>query len=177
MIILVNGSFGVGKTTTAHMLSQRINDSVVFDPEEVGFMVGKITRGIRFGVEDTDDFQDIEIWKVLVVETARELKKQYGKNLVIPMTIYKERNYKYIVEGLKEIDTDFYHFCLTASYDTIQSRLRERGDVIDGWSFRKAEECVKVFEDDVFKKHIYTDELNANEVVKIILREINGGKR
>jgi dephospho-CoA kinase len=32
MIIFINGSFGVGKTTVAEMLVKRISNSLLFDP-------------------------------------------------------------------------------------------------------------------------------------------------
>lgn len=176
MIILVNGAFGAGKTTTANILVERVENSIVFDPEEVGFMVRKVTEGIRYGEEDTDDFQDIEIWKVLVVNVARELKEKYRKNLIIPMTIYKENNFKYIIEGLEELDRDFYHFYLNGTYSTIQSRLIKRGDEIGGWTFKKIEPCLEAFSSYRFTENIYIDEKNEEEVVEEILKNISKGK-
>lgn len=70
---------------------------------------------------------------------ARELKEKYRKNLIIPMTIYKENNFKYIVEGLEEIDKGFYHFYLNGTYSTIQSRLIKRGDRMGVWTFKRIE--------------------------------------
>lgn len=177
MIILVNGAFGSGKTTTANILVEKIENSIVFDPEEVGFMVRKVTEGIRCGEEDTDDFQDIEIWKVLVVNVARELKEKYRKNLIIPMTIYKENNFKYIVKGLEEINKNFYHFYLNGTYSTIQSRLIKRGDKIGGWTFKRIEPCLEALSKNRFIEHIYIDEKNEEEVVEEILKNIGNGKR
>jgi hypothetical protein len=37
MIIWINGPFGVGKSQTAYELNYRIPNSIVVDPEEVGF--------------------------------------------------------------------------------------------------------------------------------------------
>jgi len=36
MIILINGSFAVGKTTTAELLVQRLYHCMLYDPEIVG---------------------------------------------------------------------------------------------------------------------------------------------
>lgn len=177
MIILINGAFGAGKTTTANILVERVENSIVFDPEEVGFMVRKITEGVRYGKEDTDDFQDIEIWKILVVNVARELKEKYRKNLIIPMTIYKENNFNYIVKGLVEIDKRFHHFYLNGTYSTIQSRLIKRGDRIGGWTFKRIEPCLEALSNNRFVKHIYIDGKNKEEVVEEILMNINNGKR
>ncbi|MEI3604813.1 hypothetical protein SPD48_03840 [Pseudogracilibacillus sp. SE30717A] len=41
MIIWVNGAFGSGKTQTAYELHRRISNSFVYDPEIIGFFIGK----------------------------------------------------------------------------------------------------------------------------------------
>ncbi|MDQ6661003.1 MAG: AAA family ATPase, partial [Chloroflexota bacterium] len=69
MIIFINGAFGVGKTTLAEMLVQRISNSLLFDPEIVGFFL----RAIVSPIETFDDFQDLPMWRPLVVTTAQML--------------------------------------------------------------------------------------------------------
>ncbi len=39
MIIWINGPFGAGKTTLAERLRDRRSKSLIFDPEEIGFVV------------------------------------------------------------------------------------------------------------------------------------------
>ncbi|GHL62003.1 hypothetical protein ECZU31_52780 [Escherichia coli] len=39
MIIWINGPFGAGKTTLAKRLRDRRSKSLIFDPEEIGFVV------------------------------------------------------------------------------------------------------------------------------------------
>ena len=41
MIIWINGPFGAGKTTLAKRLRDRRSKSLIFDPEEIGFVVKK----------------------------------------------------------------------------------------------------------------------------------------
>ncbi|MCT4565745.1 MAG: hypothetical protein N4A68_15720 [Maledivibacter sp.] len=159
MIILVNGAFGSGKTTTANILVKRIENSIVFDPEEVGFMVRKVTEGIRCGEEDTDDFQDIEIWKIIVINVARELKEKYRKNLIIPMTIYKENNFKYIVKGLEALSNN--RFIYLGRVDSIKNhpirRLFDNGikvtinsDDVLIFDSHVSGEYLKLFQEEVF---------------------------
>jgi uridine kinase len=127
VIIMINGAFGAGKTTTAEMLLPLIPNSMIFDPEEVGYMLRKIVaEDIRLEEERTDDFQDLELWRILVVKVANELKQKYNKHLIVPMTIYKHQNFEYIHSGFKNIDKDTYHFCLIASVETLHKRLSER---------------------------------------------------
>jgi len=71
MIIMINGAFGVGKTTTANKLLELIDNSMIFDPEEVGFMLRNIiTDDIKYDDEKKNDFQALELWRVLTVKVA-----------------------------------------------------------------------------------------------------------
>ncbi|MDQ0918294.1 hypothetical protein [Paenibacillus sp. V4I5] len=102
MIIMINGAFGAGKTTAANGLFPLVPGSMIFDPEEIGYMLRKLVPvEERLAHERTDDFQDMELWKVLTVKTAAELKSMYNKHLIVPMTIYKRQNFDYIYDGFK----------------------------------------------------------------------------
>jgi hypothetical protein len=169
MIIMINGAFGSGKTSAASMLQPLIPNSMIFDPEEIGFMLRKIVIGdIRLEEERTDDFQDLELWKVLTVKVAQELKNKYNKHLIIPMTIYKTDNFEYIYNGLREVDKDIFHFCLIASEKTIHKRLSNRGDTPNGWTFQKSKKCIDAFKHSRFQEYIVTDEIGTKEVVESI---------
>lgn len=173
MIVMINGAFGAGKTTTAEMLLPLVPNSMIFDPEEVGYMLRKIvTEEIRLEEERTDDFQDLELWRILTVKVANELKQKYNKHLLVPMTIYKHQNFEYIYNGFKDIDKDIYHFCLIAAEETLHKRLTERGDKVGGWTFQQTEKCVNVLRDNRFEEHIITDQLDKNEIINRILLRI-----
>ncbi len=57
MIIWLNGPFGVGKTTLANLLHQKIQNSILYDPEQLGDFFQEILP------KDVcpDDFQDYPI--------------------------------------------------------------------------------------------------------------------
>jgi chloramphenicol 3-O-phosphotransferase len=174
MIIMINGAFGAGKTSAANMLQPLISNSMIYDPEEIGLMIREIIpEEIRFDEERTDDFQDIELWRILTVKTAHEVKKKYQKHLIVPMTIYKLENFEYIYNGFRKIDNDIWHFCLTASEDTIQQRLSHRGDTFGGWSYQQTKKCIEAFKDNKFQERIKTDQLETKDIIEIILRKIN----
>ncbi|WP_426334569.1 AAA family ATPase [Paenibacillus silvae] len=175
MIIMINGAFGAGKTSAAAALQPKIANSMVYDPEEIGYMLRKLLpEEHREEKERTDDFQDIELWRVLTVKIAREVKQKYNKHLIIPMTIYKKENFDYIYNGLKEMDQDLHHFCLTASLDTIYNRLAKRGDQFGGWQYQQAPKCVEAFKADVFETRICTDQLETGDVIDIMLEKLKG---
>ncbi|RUS45831.1 AAA family ATPase [Cohnella sp. AR92] len=174
MIILINGAFGSGKTSAANMLLSKLDNSMIYDPEEIGYMIRKIVpESVRHEHERTDDFQDIELWRTLTVRIAGEVKRQYNRHLIVPMTLYKEANFDYIYDGLKGIDNDVVHFCLIATEETIHQRLAKRGDTYGGWSYQQTRKCVSALKNPKFQEHIVTDHLETREVVDIMLSKLS----
>lgn len=170
MIIMVNGSFAVGKSTVAEMLVQRLYHSMLYDPEMVGYGLQPIIRP----VETFTDFQDLTVWRPLAVETARQLRQVYGRTLVIPMTLWHRPYFEEIINGLKGIDPHLYHFCLTARKETLLQRLaqREHTDQACAWILERIERCVPAFESPAFRTQISTDEKTPEEIVAEILAAI-----
>lgn len=66
------------------------------------------------------------------------------------MTIRNPEYFQYIRNGLRSIDNQTYHFCLTASSDTIYERLRKRGEEEGNWCFQQTEKCLKAFKEHNF---------------------------
>ncbi|WP_430788284.1 AAA family ATPase [Virgibacillus flavescens] len=173
MIIMINGAFGVGKTSVAKALQQTIDNSMIYDPEEVGFMLRHvIQKDIMSKEEDTEDFQDIKLWRTMTVEFAKQLISTYNVNLIIPMTIHNKSYFTYIYEGFNELDETF-HFCLAAKRETIHKRLIERGEEEGNWCFEQTDKCIRSYQDDLFEKFIVTDEAGIPEVVEMILLELD----
>lgn len=174
MIIMLNGAFGVGKTTVAKELNRTIKESMLYDPEEVGFLLRSIlTEAIKLPEERTDNFQDLKLWKVLVVQVAEHLKRQYNKHLIVPMTIFNKEYFQYIYEGFKNIDQETYHFCLIAEEATIHERLRFRGEKEGNWCFQQTSKCVAAFQTEQFALKIKTDGKSIDDIVKEIKSEID----
>lgn len=147
MIIMINGAWGVDKTTIARKLVDKIPNSMIYDPEEVGFMLRNIiTDSIKTEKELTDNFQDLDMWRKLVVHVAGELILKYKKNLIVPMIIKRKEYFNYIYNGFESIDSQVYHYCLTSSLD-------------------------ETFEDVFFKYHVSTENKSVDEVVEIILNK------
>lgn len=96
MIVWLNGTHGVGKTTTSVLVQQLLPDARVFDAEKVGEVLMDITPGLP----PTDNFQHWDPWRPLVVETARRVLEYTQGILVIPMTVLVERYWREISEGL-----------------------------------------------------------------------------
>lgn len=166
---MLNGAFGVGKTSTAEVLSQVLPNSMLFDPEEVGSMVRKITQGVREGNEDTGDYQDIALWRSLTVNVAERLRKKYNRTLIIPMTFAHLGYFQEIRQGLAHLDADLHHFCLTASSNTIHQRLEKRGMPKGSWAHQQTTRCLQAFQSTEFKEFIDAERQSPQEIADIIL--------
>lgn len=172
MIVLINGSFGVGKTSVATELVKRLPNSHLYDPEIVGMALRYLTEGLRVDEEDSDDFQDIALWRTMTVGMAARLQQQYGRDLVVPMTIVRDDYFTEIVDGLRQID-DVRHFSLVASAETINERLRKRGEKDGQWVFQQVARCVAALQSPQFKTHIDTENRTVEQITTTIIGLIN----
>ena len=172
MIIMINGAFGVGKTSTAEALHEKMANSMIFDPELIGGMLRYvIPHRIQQAEAATGDFQDFLLWKELTVDTAKRLVDQYGLHLIVPMTIREPRYFDYIYNGFKEI-SDTHHFCLMASKETIHQRLKARGEEEGRWCYDQTDKCLAAYEKYNFGGAIDTENVSVEEIVDYILNEI-----
>ncbi len=165
MIIWINGSFGVGKTTVSEKLKDKIEGSVIYDPEDIGSFLSK-TLPIK-----KNDFQDFELWRTLNFEILKYLDEKL-KVVIVPMTITNKRYYDEIVGRLKENGVEARHFILTASKESIINRLNIRGNSTE-WAYRQVDRCIEAIEKNRFDGYkIDTDDKDPDEVCSIIIRSI-----
>lgn len=174
MIIMINGAFGSGKTTVSNLLANMIPDSMIYDPEEIGFMLRNIiSDDIKKEFERTDNFQDLALWKELVVDVAQGLIQTYGKSLIIPMTICDRDRFLYIKKGLFFAD-HVIAFWLGAERKTIENRLSKRGDGVGSWPYKQIDLCERFIKSniDLFDFIIETDDLPASDIADSIIEKL-----
>lgn len=173
MIVMINGAFGAGKTTMAGKIVQAVPNCMLYDPEEVGFMLRSIIpESFKLPGERTGDFQDLELWPVFVVQVAQGLVEKYKCNLVVPMTLKNKQYFQYIRQGFTRIDANTLHFCLMASKECIHNRLIARGEIPGSWAFTKTEACLEAFQDEMFHDRIDTETMSVDEILQYILKEM-----
>lgn len=175
MILFINGSFGVGKTTVARILQKRIAGSVLFNPEWAGSVL--IRLPIKFRGSGTDDFQDIDLWRKSVVKGVKIFRFFFRETVIVPMAFCRKDYFEEVVGEVCKFDNQLRIFCLTASFETTLKRLEKRGEKIelgeDNWVIRKVRECVESHKGQDFGETINTNEINAIEVAAEILRRLD----
>ncbi|MEV5959647.1 NUDIX domain-containing protein [Streptomyces sp. NPDC051987] len=124
MIVWVNGAFGAGKTTTARELIELIPNSTLFDPELLG---GALTDLLPAKyLAEVGDFQDLPIWRRLVIDTAAAMLAELGGTLVVPMTLLRQEYRDEIFGGLAARRIAVRHLCLTTAETILRERIAAR---------------------------------------------------
>ena len=165
MIIWLNGSFGVGKTTIAENLKEKMTNSIIYDPEKVGMFLYKTLP------EKKDDFQDYELWRTINYEMLKELDKQ-NEVIIVPMTITNLQYYNEIVGKLQKDGIKILHFILTANKESIISRLNNRDNSTE-WAYNQVDRCVTAFQGDSFNgQKIDTNNKSIDETCSCLMKLI-----
>ena len=145
MIIWLNGAFGSGKTTLAGELHRRLPDAVVFDPEDVGYV---LTQAVP---APTGDFQDLPSWRHLVIEHALALRRFHAATLIVPMTLISRPYFNEIIGTLREAGEQVVHVFLDVPAEILESRIRvqvvcpgnpEGDEHARQWRLANIERCV-----------------------------------
>ena len=166
MIVWINGPFGAGKSTVAQLLARRWPDATVFDPEQLGFLL----RTWYPPGAVVDDFQDLSGWRRLVVEAAAGLLRDFGRPLIVPMTLLRPEYFDEIVGALRDEGVDVRHFCLVADRDEVVRRVGRRGQ--PDWALKKFDEYSPTLHDARFDVHLDAVALDADALAATIAASI-----
>ena len=141
-VVWINGAFGAGKTTTARELIDLIPNSTLFDPEVVGAALPHLLPPKRLA--EVGDYQDLPIWRRLVIDTAAALLAELGGTLVVPMALLRQDYRDEIFGGLAARRISVHHVLLAPAETILRERIAGRevpADLPDGemrirqWSY------------------------------------------
>lgn len=118
MIVWLNETFGVGKTTTSQLLAKTLPAARVFDSERVGELLAPILAGVP-----CNDFQEWDPWRALVVETAARVLDYVGGTLIIPQSVLVQQYWDEISSGLSAHGIPLAHFVLHTDEHTLIQRI------------------------------------------------------
>lgn len=171
MYVIVNGAFGVGKTTVARALAARLPGAVLFDPEWIGFVLKRMP-GYRHS-----DFQHLASWRPLTILAGRAVGV-FASHVVVPMAFSDPAYLREVRDGLAAGSREVHHVCLTAPLDVVRARWAARGEPADdprfAWVHRRALECCAAHQRSEFAVHVPTEgtqpEALAVQIVELLQR-------
>lgn len=145
MIVWINGAFGAGKTSAARELIELIPNSTLFDPEVIGGTLPHLLPPKR--LDEVNDYQDLPIWRRLVIDTAAAMHAEVGGVLVVPMTLLRQEYRDEIFGGLAARRISVHHVLLAPDETILRERISGRpvpqepdGDLrVRQWAFDHVE--------------------------------------
>ncbi|RSS39271.1 NUDIX hydrolase [Streptomyces sp. WAC08241] len=129
MIVWINGAFGAGKSGTARELVDLIPHSTLYDPETTGDAVRRLLPAKRLA--EVEDYQDLPIWRRLVVDTAAALLAEVGGVLIVPMTLLRQEYRDEIFGGLAARRIEVRHILLAPEETILRQRIDTREEYGD----------------------------------------------
>lgn len=165
MIIWINGAFGSGKTQTAFELNRRLDNSFVYDPENIGYF---FRRNEPAGILK-NNFQDEPLWRMFNYEIIKHIVSKYNGYVIIPMTLYNKNYFEEIIGKLRDEHIKIDHYILGANRETILKRLSKRLEKKDGWAAKQIDNCISGFNELPGESfYIDTNTLSVYDVVEEI---------
>lgn len=176
MIVMINGSFGVGKTTVARLLRDSFPGSRMYDPEWAGLVLMRLPKWVKLKGSGSDDFQHIELWRRSAVAGIRLVRLLARGPVIVPMTFSHRAYFDEVMTGVRSLDPESRVFCLRASLTTVRARLMKRGDKIEGpgseWLSRRIVECADAHPGSDFGEPVDTEGRTARKVAEDIMERL-----
>lgn len=152
MFILLNGSFGIGKTTTAALLAQTLPDAAIFDPESVGYVLRRTPAWLLGLRRQPEDYQDMALWRRLIGVGGR-LTHRRAAIVIVPMAF---TNLAYLDAFAKALErkAPVRRLCLVAPLELVRLRLQARaeaeGRTVGAFELQRSAECVSAHRDPAY---------------------------
>ncbi|MFI9202668.1 NUDIX domain-containing protein [Streptomyces sp. NPDC053048] len=129
MIVWLNGAFGAGKTSTAKHLAELIPGGNLYDPEVTGGALRYLLPPKR--LSEVHDYQDLPVWRSMVVDTAAALLAELGGVLVVPMTLLRQEYRDEIFGALASRRIKVRHVLLDTDETILRGRIEGRVEFPD----------------------------------------------
>ena len=159
MIIFINGSINAGKTTVARILATKLSNSALLEIDVFHAMI---------------EWMPIDQAVPINLENAISVIKNFsnrGLNVIVPYPV-SQKNYDYIMNCLKDIDTKIYFFTLSPK---IEKTLTNRGTrELNDWERERIKHHYDIgINNPSFGEIIDNSEQTPEETTEIILRKIS----
>lgn len=166
MILWLNGAFGAGKTVTAAEIHRRLKDSIIYDPETVGFWLRKQLPKSRTKLYP--NFQDDPLWRKINLNVMTELAETYSGTILVPMTLIDPAYYHELIGGLRSTGVEVKHVVLGTSAEVLKKRQHSRFEFSGSWSARHSEKCLKALSAPPFEGYIDTSGMSVRVAAEAV---------
>ena len=168
MIIWISGPYGVGKSTLAEALIEKMDNALIFDAELVGDAVRSNYPDIPYGYI----YEDYPLWGEFCCKLLTDVHNTFHQDILVPMTLLRNASYESIIQKLRENGVETHLVVLEASYDSVHDRILARGEEEGCWCMENIA-LAREGSSALPGLHINTDGVTVDELVEIVLKEIN----
>ncbi len=172
MFLLLNGSFGIGKTTVAELLQCSVPGAKLYNPENIGFVLRRLPPFLMGRVRHPPDYQDLPLWRALIARGAQRTHR--GASVVVVPMAFTELSYLDAFADALRADGEVQRYCLVAPLPTVTERLEQRarteGRAVTDFERDRSAECVAAHSDPAFGVPIGADRPPAEIVIDIRAR-------
>lgn len=171
MIIWISGAYGVGKSTLAEALVNKMENAMVFDAEEVGNAVRENYPDEPYGVI----YEDYPLWCDFNYMLLKDIHNTFHRNILVPMTLVRQNSYSKIIERLMNDGIETKLIILEGTYQSIHDRILARGENEDCWCMENIEMSSNGSKEITGGYHISTDSKSVDELARIVLDYLENG--
>lgn len=152
VFVLLNGSFGIGKSTLAGTLARELTAAVLYDPERVGYVLRRLPPWLLGLRRQPDDYQDMVLWRRLIASGARR-RHRTASLVIVPMAFTNRAYFDDLTHALVLV-APVHRLCLVAPLEVVRGRLEKRaaaeGRGLTEFEVRRSAECVAAHSDPGF---------------------------
>ena len=167
MIIWISGPYGVGKSTLAEAMVEKMENTLIFDAELVGDAVRSNYPDDPYGYI----YEDYPLWGEFCCKLLTDVHNAFHKDILVPMTLLRSASYDGIIQKLRNNDVETHLVVLEASYDSVHDRILARGEEEGCWCMENialAREGCSALPG----IHINTDGISVAELAELVLNRI-----
>lgn len=168
MIVWISGAYGVGKSTLAKALVNKMDNAIVFDAEMVGDAVRENYPNEPYGVI----YEDYPLWCEFNYKLLKDIHNTFHYNIFVPMTLVRQNSYDKIIQRLLDDGIDTKLIILEGSYQCIHDRILARGEEEGCWCMENIEMSSDGSKAIQNGYHILTDNKSVEELTCIVLEYI-----
>lgn len=162
MIIFLNGSINAGKSTVAKLLAKELRDTALVEIDAFHEMI---------------EWMPIEQSIPLNLENAVSVIKNFAKrnlNVIIPYPL-SQKNYDYMVESLKGLNTDIRVFTLAPQLEKVMTNRGMRE--LDDWERERIKHHYTIgIQSPAFGEIIDNTDQTPEETADLILSKLESSK-